>query len=1419
MSDETDAIDSLVGGAKSKTSPDGHIPVKQMGLERIKPNGKQNLQGGHQASVISADPQNDTVGIIIDLINAGDDEGARRVASESEAPEFLGAFVDEVLANGGQDADRWMFIRRIHAGAKGKNSPVTVELGYKADGDVDIVSVPKDMIYRVDMRSWKNSDMLPKPSTSTGGDSIVSDSNPAPLPADNNPVADSASTPGNASGDAVPPTDDNNELAELIGGQAVAGLKQLGLLDGVQIADTSITDFRVIEGIKPPNIKIIGSNGEEMEVGTIQPRSSFGPSGQKGDFIPYSPENMGEVIWRNIQGMIAAEDNRGGKELMVEQLKMIRKHMDSLSGVFGFDDPRQLEAFFCAWLMEDSTCRLSGIPGTGKTTVINSAASLLANSYGFTEMPRYRAKRSNPQAGTPNEVFIFPAGQKYSVQYGDKKFQETLRAWEDWRFTDWKRNSQFSGSYLYDFKFLQRKSDSGYAKHPMSPEDFARLLLAESSGNTLTATAIPYPTLEALFNSHNANVPDSVTNKDGFAQDRGTTFYTDAGANEGYAFREFLLEHFYDIRLGDKESGVPSRIDLICAEMLNECGIAKIDYDKRAEEILYGVEIRQITEDDPLSERSVASYQFDPTPRPIVTQPVKFFNEANRSGSGVEDAILGLIAERTVEYRGQTFNSPKFVAWMDTNPHQKGNDLAFVDRIDMELLFGTLSLGGRMKALTERYSPQSKGSRPEYQLIQRMKYNSSDERFIAPMRFEDLANVWKTINGLDFNASGSDKEEGGALLDISLLSVLFTQRWMMQANEVEFYGGTHKFKDSDDIFSSPLTDISTTTNSQFESQHADWWKRFGSPDQTEGTQAPVLITRMLGFRFSNSLIKMTRAMAFLRGKDYVTRQEVIDALPYCVGHRLGPAREGEDPKGRDIGILREGMVVANEQDFIREIIMNGYVLQNTPSLMGGSDASNNSLMDTWDSFYKMAKNYMDSTNGYWKYESDVVKPLKSSIRNASSAITPVHWSIATMVVESVKSSPAYRERYKSYQERLQRPASKEGTRRTDKEEQIRQLMADVSASQYMKIRGEIAGNPYLFSDDRANLLSLADSKITSICGNVLKVTSNTAATSKYNSNYMAVPTDKPDAEWMVNPKSTIGNFTAFSNSIGGPNATKSLWRCYGDGMGAWGRIVSQAKNQSTGGLINLGANNEDYLKFSGDYDSNQNIGFTHQFRIPQQGDVVEDGTFIATMNNLLMSALSNRILEGGVVIGPKTSGYGVLETISDIQQYQEKASVLLGQWLSRPSGAPMSEVNATLKQGYNACFRLNHALGGVGESMKTLVNGKMVDIEGQDELRLWLSMRCIQGKNDTGTQATIGFYVGITSACMRPTRNATGDLILDKDNNPVAWEVLPMDSDDTYNPANYVSADEMYQDIGNMTIQDFKVITQACMEAIAEIGN
>ena len=77
-----------------------------------------------------------------------------------------------------------------------------------------------------------------------------------------------------------------------------------------------------------------------------------------------------------------------GRGKLSDQLQHLRSLMLSLGNVFAFDDYRHLEAFMAAWMMKDSTCRLSGVPGTGKTTVIECAATLLANSYGFNTIPR-----------------------------------------------------------------------------------------------------------------------------------------------------------------------------------------------------------------------------------------------------------------------------------------------------------------------------------------------------------------------------------------------------------------------------------------------------------------------------------------------------------------------------------------------------------------------------------------------------------------------------------------------------------------------------------------------------------------------------------------------------------------------------------------------------------------------------------------------------------------------------------------------------------------------------------------------------------------------------------------------------------------------------------------------------------------------
>ena len=1372
-------------------------------LTRITPSSPKKVKTFELTTKISADPENPTVERIIELLNNGDREGAEVFADSTDAEEFLHEFIDEYEKHGGQEEGKWIFVRRVRSGKRGKTASVKVELSYDADGDLKVVSVPKSMIYAVDGRKWKKIGMdtlLPK----------KDEQKKSVLPADGDKLPAGTGGSPSDSADTLPPPTDDDPLIGLIGGKTVEVLNQLGIRDSVKIADLDMNTFKVIRGTSGP-VKLIGNNGDEMEISNILSGSNFGPVGEQGNYTPYTAQNMGEVVYKQFSSFVQEFSQKDSRETTVEQLRAVRKHSAALSRVFGFDDPNQLEAFFAAWLMKDSTCRLTGIPGTGKTTVINSAASLLANSYGFNVGRRYLAQ--NPVImGQSHEYILFPAGQSYDVNYGDKKYQTVHSEWNSWRFNEWKQISDKSGAYLYDFRFLQRISDSHYQKLPMSSDKFAELLLAspildDKGLNTIQIKASPVKIsdLKKLFGTK--GLPQSITDKGGNAIYLKSPLYNDSGANEGYTFREFLLEHFYDSRIDDKENGLPQIVE----EMLNECGIAKIDYDKRAEEILYGIEIRQITDKQRVGgeEREVSAYQFDPTPRPIVTQPIKFFNEANRSGSGVEDAILGLIAEQTVEYRGKTFKSPSFVAWMDTNPHQKGNDLAFVDRIDMELYFGTLSAGGLFNQLSERYNRKdSTGSRPEIMLVKRMLVNKGTTDYIKPMRFQELNEVWGTVTNIPFSASGAEEEATGALLDISLLYTLFSQRYMIQGEKDKIYGQEHKFLTDHDVFASPLADISTTTNSQYEAQHPEWINPFG--DGKGNFQGPVLITRMLGYRMSNSLIKMTRALAFLRGKDHVTRQEVIDALPYCVGHRLGPAREGEDPKGRDIGIVRDAMRVPNEQVFIREMILNGYVLRDTESGMGNK--SHLTLFDLWDSFLQTCSTNMGSTDAFWKYEKSVIIDIKSKVRkNKGTGITPVHWAIATMIVDNERKKSEYKSRYSKYVEKISRPASLtggQGEKKTPEKIQKAQLLANTSASQYFKIRGEIAGDPLLFSDDRTKLLSLVDSKIDSMCGNTLNATTKEILTAKF----MAIAPIE-GAEYQLGGDT----YADFDGTIGGPSATSFKWRCYGDAMGAWGDMITKGSNRMEQATLGNTAN---FLDVNGaEFESQQNISLMAQFTIPAQGDAVVNEKFNSRMQNLFNS-FSQYTIDGVQIGEVKTSVSGITENYNDLDEYASKSEFILNEWLSK-TASKQTETDGIMRSGFNACFRLNHVDTGVEESMKVkLTDGREVIVDGEDDLRLWLSMRVIQGDNKTeGGRCVVGLFAGITSACMRPTRQTDGSMLLDADGNPTQWEVLPFLEDETYNKVRYSGtntqwAKYQYQDIGNLTMRDYKHFTQLGLKAI-----
>ena len=953
--------------------------------------------------------------------------------------------------------------------------------------------------------------------------------------------------------------------------------------------------------------QIIGENAIKF----TQLMSKSNLSNQVEGANQWSPSSMGNALDPKFQNYLATFAATTRRTQLSDQLTQLRSLMLSLNDVFAFDDYRHLESFMAAWMMKDSTCRLSGVPGTGKTTVIECAATLLANSYGYNTGTRICVPRDyDLQEGELNKIFgpntspnniyaptVLPNGQQYNISYGNLSRPEIKELWETWRFNKWQEPKKIgqtyayvgkdaslksfvvpSGSYLYNYEFLKPLTDSGREKVSLPPEAFRNLLLQhyfatvpynfdinDSStwpqvseegiiqipeGTAQKRIVKPVKIMDASgvldFSSiititdeseieegkepksfpmqlsapemDKSRVEDllttitAVTNRDAtaFIQDYLNksgldAIYTDAGRNEGYWLREFLLDTCYDARANPDKSAGGQNYSSISQEMIAEIGIAKIDYEKRADEVLYGMEIRETASFDPSKGAQVSTFDFEPTPRPIVTQPVKFFNEANRSKAGMEDAILGLIAEKKVEYRGREFQSPNFVAWMDTNPHQKGNDLAFTDRIDMELLFKSVSMGGRYNIMSGKG-----GGVPVLELVKKMTKTNA----VQPLRFADLRAMWDYIGD---NQSGIQMvQPGGAYdgyRDVAAISVLFSQTYRVRNPSLPIGDASMSWINSP--HESPLVDFSTTTNTSSKAEGGtespvlkagtDAFARTSSSGTSWSTtehdmQLPAVFTRVLGFRFTNSLVKLARAFAFLRGKSYVSRKDIVDAVPYVCAHRIGRSREGlQDTTGNTKGIeqgISAEFAYNNEQEFLREVLVNGYLLRDVD--VGQSQGA--SLLEMLDSFYERCNNVLQSSTYSHNYETAILENLQTVFRssfgnqdgNLSSNLTPVHWHIATMVSESERkgntqlrqysvpdgNKTGYPEMYSYYLQKITSPISDTS------------LKGDACLYDVMKTRVEILNNPNLFSDDKSRLLSLCDAEISIMAGHPTKHQAN-----------------------------------------------------------------------------------------------------------------------------------------------------------------------------------------------------------------------------------------------------------------------------------------------------------------------------------------
>tara|TARA_R110002020_G_scaffold7065_6_gene29859 strand:+ start:9872 stop:13582 length:3711 start_codon:yes stop_codon:yes gene_type:complete len=1119
-------------------------------------------------------------------------------------------------------------------------------------------------------------------------------------------------------------------LIQALGEDMAARVMEEALISVTKLEDTNRFEVTVDRNESPSTLFYYDDDDILMD-GSIEKTSKLSKilKNSVAATGKYSRSDMAQAVGKYLDRFKSIDTGQGRRRTHVVLGEQIRKLTKTLSEVFGFDDPRQLETFMAAWLMKDSTCRLSGIPGTGKTTVIESAAILIANSYGYSSIPRYVMSGSG--------INYYEQGQNYDVYLN--KDTELRRAWDDWRFTPWSRGSDISGSYALDFEFLQKTPD----KSSMSPEELHRVLFncnvkeeVDADGKVLRIITKPLMV--------NKDTKTTAANK-GERQSKGGALYsvdygeilsgkeefeTDAGGNEGFALREWLMENFYDARLDS-----PSGMKAIQSEMLQEIGVAKIDYDKRADEVLYGMEIQQITTDDP-SGKQVSAYAFEPIPRPVVTQPIKFFNEANRSQSGVEDAILGLIAEKTVEYRGKTFDSPSFVAWMDTNPHQKGNDLAFIDRIDTELFFTTITLGERYAQMSSRYRKGGQ-PKPQRQLVEMCAKDPNSDEAVRPYRFNDLDTVWDFVGKIPFSPPAAEGVYDG-LRDIAMLSVLFTQRYFVRTETTTVLGDalTHELYSSKDIHQSPLMDISKASNDMLlKDPQESFATRFGNKDDSSSPfQAPALFRRVLGFRFTDSLVKLSRAFAFLRGKDYVSREEILDALPYVIGHRLGPARAGEDAEGRTNGLVSNKAfgTLVNEQEMIREFIVHGYLLADTPSFLGDTTprpaGTDQTMMGAWDAFFSRCQEALRASSNFVDFEAAVLDPVKKEVMGVEGAVivgyTPVHWHLASMVVENERKGVTvladygehgnYRKMYENYLRLMDRPTDAEISTTAA-------LTLDYSIHDYYALRGEIAREPYLFTDDRCRLLRLVESRI------------NTIAKGAY-SNIAAPP---PTAS-----RFAVATATQFPNDGNKfriiPSPTSFTLRTYGDSLGAYGYLIS--KGSADIDAQSLSMNNAKY---------NLNVANWADQTMVLSGYYPFSGTDVTqnpTKDDLQKSNLFRQMNGLDDVMGGNT-GAGIQFFGDDEKAFENIADI--GQFIMKCQNTIVSAMGgdaasiAAINQGIlMACFELDHAPNSLGAEELKRLGVKDMD---NDHLRLWLRLRPLGTFSIDSDSCNLIFTIGISS--------------------------------------------------------------------------
>jgi hypothetical protein len=509
---------------------------------------------------------------------------------------------------------------------------------------------------------------------------------------------------------------------------------------------------------------------------------------------------------------------------------------------------------------------------------------------------------------------------------------------------------------------------------------------------------------------------------------------------------------------------------------------------------------------------------------------------------------------------------------------------------------------------------------------------------------------------------------------------------------------------------------------------------FGSSEKAG--QLPTVFTRVLGFRFTNSIVKLAQAFAFLRGKESVSRQEILDAVPYAIAHRMGRAKAGaKDMEGNNKGLDGNRIGYVNEQEFVREMVVKGYL----EGKVDGVDMDSQNLMDNADYYYNHCRSIMDSVPFVWEYEELILRPLYQAINDRDvDDMTPIHWHIATMVIEEErkgrgrkvarnyassmagpKGSPAiqkaptnYHEMYSNYQSLILNPSPN----------------GEPCLWDYYRLRGFISREANLFTNDRDRLLKMLEGEVRIIAGaDGLELDLE----NEFFSNSLSVR-PFPQGITPVGGDGTTLTQTTYRGIGDGPwpRPEQTYWHTYDDAQGTFGALIGMGQVQTydpgqsasplsiDSSLTRAAANQS--LRVTGRYQQTANLNQS-----------ISRYDISKTLNQFAKNFRTS--VGAGLNLGPAFPQKSDSAIAMSFDDWIKKAQAFLISKIGDPTRDPENDLWG--------CFELNHA---------PVVTPQMGlrGVKGNDKLRLWLRLSMIgqsQSASDTDLIDML-FTVGITSA-------------------------------------------------------------------------